>query len=142
MIQVDFYSLNSADEPHYWLFVCELIERLYFQKERIFIYCNHQTDAETLDDHLWSFKEESFIPHNIQGEGPNSPPPVQIGFEDKTVPFNQTLINLADTIPTMHKRFKRIIEIVKTEETHKEILRDHYRYYQAQGFQLNHKKGD
>ncbi len=100
-------------------------------------YCDDQKQVEYLDELLWTFKEDSFIPHNIQGEGPEPPPPVQIGYKNEPRGFNDILLNMSNAIPTYFSRFKRIMEIVANNETAKEISRNHYREYRSQQCQLH-----
>jgi DNA polymerase-3 subunit chi len=147
-ILVDFYLLQEESSPKEpdsdrvsqatlsdtkALFACRLIEKAYLLGHKMFIYCNNKQDAETLDELLWTFKEDSFIPHNLQGEGPENPPPVQLGYELEPRGFSDILLNFADTIPVFFNRFQRIMEIVPNEEQAKEISRLHYREYRARG---------
>lgn len=136
-IRVDFYLLSSTEQTAFGLFACRLIEKAYQRGHRIYIHCNNQTDAERLDELLWTYKDDSFIPHNLQGEGPEPPPPVQIGFEKEPRGFNDVLINLADSIPPFFSRFKRVIELVAADEEAKLISRNHYRDYRNKGCELH-----
>ena len=144
--RVDFYLLEAAEQtaalidnpdseapscPSHYLFACRLLEKAYLRGHQVFVYCNNQQEAEGLDELLWTFKENSFIPHNLQGEGPEKPPPIQIGYEKEPHGFSEILLNLADSIPDFWQRFQRIMEIVPNEETAKERSRDHYKVYRA-----------
>lgn len=135
-IRVDFYLLNNSDAEARWLLACRLLEKAYLRGHRVFAYCSNQQDAETLDELLWTFKDNSFIPHNLQGEGPEPPPPVQIGYRDEPRGFNDILLNLAAEIPTFYPRFRRVIEIVANDEAAKELSRNHYREYRAKQCEL------
>lgn len=136
--QVDFYILN--DDLDRLQFACQLIEKAYKRKHRIYIQCHDEKLTHDMDNQLWLFKATSFVPHNIQGEGPTPPPPIQIGHSDNAQGFNDVLINLSLEVPAFHQQFKRIIEIVDNTETIKEALRQHYRYYQSQSYSINNHK--
>lgn len=133
--RADFYLLPDADPQASALFACRLIEKAYLKKHRIFIYCDDKATAEDLDELLWSFKDESFIPHNIQGEGPEPAPPIQIGYhaDQKPIAFTDILLNLASTIPVFYTQFKRIFELVTEDEASKITRRSHYQTYRQQG---------
>lgn len=135
-IRVDFYLLSNSEVSARWLTACRLLEKAYLRGHRVFVYCDNQQDAEKLDELLWTFKDNSFIPHNLQGEGPEPPPPVQIGFSDEPRGFNDILLNLATTIPSFYPRFRRVIEIVANNEPAKELSRTHYREYRTQRCEL------
>ena len=128
---IDFYLLAQPDKKDKFLYACRIIEKAYLRNHVIFIYCENQADAETLDEMLWTFKEDSFIPHNLQGEGPEPPPPVQIGFGDEPRNFQDILINLSNEVPGFYSRFKRIIEVVSEDHDDKELSRTRYRHYRT-----------
>lgn len=133
---VDFYLLAAETADSRWLVACRLLEKAYAKGHKVYVHCENQADAEVLDELLWTFKDESFIPHNLQGEGPEPPPPVQIGFDKEPRGFNDILFNMSKTVPVFHQRFKRIIEIVTNEESEKELSRIHYKEYRAKGYPI------
>lgn len=137
LIRVDFYLLNSDQPQAAWLVACRLLEKAYLRGHRVFVYCDNQKDVEHLDELLWTYKDDSFIPHNIQGEGPEPPPPVQIGYGAEPRGFNDILLNMATTIPSYFSRFRRVMEIVAASDTAKEISRTHYREYRAKQCELH-----
>ncbi|STX51980.1 DNA polymerase III subunit chi [Legionella busanensis] len=126
--RVDFYLMSSADVKARWLLVCRLLEKAYTRQHQVFVFCNNKDEAELIDELLWTFKDDSFIPHNLQGEGLKPPPPIQIGYEEPKG-FKDILLNLAHEVPPFHARFSRIIEVVLNTEPAKEVSRVHYRLY-------------
>lgn len=136
-MRVDFYLLSNNEVNAVQNLACRLVEKAYLRGHRIFVLCKNQQEAEAIDELLWTFKDDSFIPHNLQGEGPEPPPPVQIGFNQEPRGFNDILINLTDDIPSFHMRFKRVLELVSADENAKTISRNHYREYRSKGCQLH-----
>lgn len=136
-IHVNFYLLKNEQPAAKWLVACRLTEKAYLKGHRVYVHCTNQQDAEYLDEMLWAFKEDSFIPHNLQGEGPEPPPPVQIGFNKEPRGFEDILINLAHDVPSFFMKFKRIMEIVSHNEQEKERSRAHYRIYKQRGCDLH-----
>lgn len=128
-IRVDFYLLAASEAEARWLLACRLLEKAYLRGHRVFVYCNNKEQAELIDELLWTFKDDSFIPHNLQGEGPEPPPAVQIGYQDEPRGFNDILLNLADNIPSFYSRFQRVMELVSNDESSKELSRLNYRQY-------------
>ncbi len=135
-IRVDFYLLTSDQPDARWLVACRLLEKAYIKGHRVYVHCNDQKDAEWLDELLWTFRDDSFIPHNLQGEGPEPPPPVQLGFNKEPRGFNDILLNLASEIPPFYNKFKRVMELVLNVESEKELSRAHYKEYRARGCEL------
>lgn len=108
-----------------------------YQRAYYFVFCDNQQQAEYLDELLWTFKDDSFIPHNLQGEGPEPPPPVQIGYQKEPRGFSDILLNLSTNIPVFYARFKRVIELVSNVEHEKEVSRLHYKEYRNKGCALH-----
>lgn len=136
-IRVDFYLLASDQPDARWLVACRLLEKAYIKGHRIYVHCTNQHDAEFLDELLWTFRDDSFIPHNLQGEGPEPPPPVQIGYDKEPRGFSDILLNLAPAIPPFYAKFKRVMELVANIESEKELSRSHYRDYRSKGCELH-----
>ncbi len=135
--RVDFYLLSDAQPQAGWLIACRLLEKAYLRNHRVFVLCDNQQDAELIDELLWSFKDDSFIPHNLQGEGPEPPPAVQIAYSAEPRGFNDILLNMSQNIPPYFLKFRRIMEIVTADEVAKEISRNHYREYRKNQCELH-----
>lgn len=137
MPKIDFYILQ--DHQHL-LFVCRLIEKIYKQRHRIYVYTDQQQEAHALDELLWTYREDSFLPHNLYGEGPDTAPPIQIGFNQIPENHRDILINLSQTVPTFFQQFSRILELVPQDENMQKCARERYRYYQTQGCSITTHK--
>jgi len=137
-MKIDFYLILNEAPQSAWLFTCRLIDKAYQAGHRIYVYLDTQDDAYAFDELLWSFDPQSFIPHHIQGEGPNPPPPVQLGHFPQTPPkITDVLINLSTSIPDFYPQFQRICEIVGPLEEQKTRKREHYRIYQQTGKKIH-----
>lgn len=132
MPQIDFYLLTEETEQARNHYVCRLLDKAYHLKHRLYVHCADEKTAHLIDELLWTFQDESFIPHNLQGEGPEPAPPVQIGFREEPRGFNDILVNLSHDVPSYIQKFKRIIEVVHNEPTAKAQARDRFRYYKQQ----------
>jgi DNA polymerase-3 subunit chi len=130
-IRVDFYLLtDNQPEAVDWV-ACRLLEKAYLRGHKVFVSCESQDKAERLDELLWTYKDDSFIPHNLQGEGPEPPPPVHISYGSEPRGFHDILLNMATTVPSYFSQFRRVIEIVSANDIAKEISRNHYRVYRT-----------
>lgn len=136
-VRVDFYLLAASTSSDRLHFACRLTDKAYQQKQQLLLWCADEKTAHTVDELLWTFADTSFIPHNLVGEGPNPPPPIQVGF-GVTFPNHQrqTLINLTTDIISPEAPCRRIIEIVLSEPEATERSRDHFRHYRQRGAEL------
>ena len=55
-----------------------LTEKLYKERDSILICCKDQETVEFIDDFLWRYKEDGFIPHSIEKKERSSIYPVLI----------------------------------------------------------------
>jgi len=142
MTQVDFYSLKQPEQSDRMYFACRLTEQVMNQGLKIYIHAENEQAAQDMDDLLWSFKPECFIPHAILGidEELNDDEdiPVFIGFGDNFAERSDLLINLSSDIPGFLENFSRIAEIVPNAEEAKNKLREHWNTYKDKGFELKH----
>lgn len=136
MPTIDFYILNDAEPRARLAKACRLIEAAYQQGRKVYVHTHNEDLALKLDDNLWTFTDNSFVPHNLLREHEQVPPPVQIGYADDLPKSRDVLVNLSDGILDYSHQFKRIIEIVPNDERCKAALREHYKYYRSQGFQI------
>lgn len=139
MTQIDFHILQDTSVEVRWLYVCRFIEKVERLGHSILVVVDTQEEAHELDDLLWSFKPESFIPHQIIGADettrveityPINPGHIN-GGEHKDV-----LINLSSHIPEFFSRFARLAEIVIQEPKILENTREHYRFYKQRGYPI------
>tara|TARA_E500000331_G_C17009607_1_gene605782 strand:- start:82 stop:504 length:423 start_codon:yes stop_codon:yes gene_type:complete len=136
LTQVDFYQIESSESA--LLFACRLIEKVYRLKHKIHVHTASNDEAEALDDLLWTFKPESFIPHERYGSVLAAP--VQICHQANPVLHQDVLINLSASIPDFFSRFKRVAEIVPQETERRDSARESFRFYQERGYPLNYHK--
>jgi DNA polymerase-3 subunit chi len=136
-ININFYLLPYATIEACGLYICRLIEKVYKKNHRIYILTSTEHETRTLNDLLWTFKDISFIPHNIYEENPTSPAPIQIGSsKEQPNNHNDILINLTLEVPNFYANFKHVLEIVPNNTTARESSRKKYKFYQQQGCKL------
>jgi DNA polymerase-3 subunit chi len=140
MTRIDFYIIEEANESARLRLACRLIEKAYKNRHRIYVHAEHQAQAHQLDELLWTYREDSFLPHNLYGDGPEPAPPIQIGFDATPDKHRDILINLSKDIPAFYPQFSRLLEIITTEPEIQTSGREHYRQYRADGHEINTHK--
>lgn len=133
-IRTDFYLLkpSDSDEQSLLLTVCRIIEKAYLKSHQIYVHCEDEKQAKTLDSLLWTFRDTSFIPHNL------SDAPVFIGYNTPPPPvFCDIFINLAKIVPDFFNQFQRIIEVIPEIPESRGNARERYRFYREQHCELH-----
>jgi DNA polymerase-3 subunit chi len=140
MPKVDFYILPETTMTARLQFICRLIEKAYKNQHRIYIHTDNEADAHKLDEMLWTYREDSFLPHNLYGEGPEPAPPIQIGFNTTPEKHRDILINLSATAPKFLAQFKRLLEIIPNNEGLQAQGRERFKLYRAQQLEITTHK--
>lgn len=138
MTKVDFYVLPEATSEARWLFACKLAEKVQRMGMRVLIAVDSEADARQLDELLWTFKPESFVPHQLING--NKPAPVEITFNDQTGDHQGLLLNLSNTIPAWFSRFERVSEVVIQEQQMLATSRERYSFYKSRGYPIETRK--
>lgn len=138
MTQVDFYVLPDSTNEARWLFACRLVEKVYKMGMDVLVALDTAEQAQAFDQLLWSFKPESFIPHQLIGGAHSAP--VQISYTDVTGDHHGLLLNLSNGIPAYFSRFNRLSEIVIQEDTALKTSRERFSFYKGRGYPIETRK--
>jgi DNA polymerase-3 subunit chi len=139
--RVDFYVLAEIDERARHVLACKLAEKAWRLDNSVYIHAKNHSDAERLDELLWTFRDGSFVPHGLAGRDDGTDAsPIMIGSDDAGIGARDLLINLCDEIPPFLEGFPRIAELVTSDESCRNASRKRYAAYRDQGHELNTHK--
>ncbi|WP_354624816.1 DNA polymerase III subunit chi [Psychromonas sp. MME2] len=142
MSQVVFYIIEAQQATRHnmisdhFAYACSLASFFYLQNKKVFIYTDNQQDAFAIDEYLWQFDGDSFVPHNLLGEGPRFGTPVEISWHAPTHP-RSILINLSANAPEFAINFQHIVDFVPVAEPLKINARIRYSAYKKMGLTLS-----
>lgn len=136
MPRADFYLIDKPrfrEDP--LLLVCELAKRAFAAQQSTLILTRDFEQAEAVDEYLWSFDEDSYIPHQLAGDDDDANTAILIvppGVETADRPM---VINLRDTCA--QGRFDRVLEVVAADPAEREGSRVRWTEYKKAGFEVN-----
>ena len=136
MTRIDFYQLDSG-RHRYDQVVCQLCQKAWDNRQLTLLLTRDQAQSQQLDQALWTFADDSFVPHD-HGEINKFATPILIHEDPTPRGERQLLINLSAKVPDYFAQFERVIELV-TEEN-KLQAREHYSFYKERGYPLEHIK--
>jgi DNA polymerase III subunit chi len=125
----------NAPEKHGY--ACRLLRKAYLKGARLVVLCE-QRELGALDAALWTFAAGEFVPHSCEGDSPNihTHSPIRLlselsaGLPD---PGGSVLVNLTSAVPAHYERFDRVIEVVARDPDDRNLARDRWRRYMADG---------
>ena len=136
MSRADFYTLKDSHGDARYRLLQQLLSKSLGQGTAVHIHCRDAAEVSHLDNYIWAFKPESFLPHHALSDDNenNMSSPITLGHGQQRPQQAVICVNLsAEPV----QGYERIIEIVVQEPTILEQTRAHYRHYQQAGHEMN-----
>ena len=134
MTRVDFYILEDEGFDAALRFACRLSLKAFQGGHPVHIHLNDAEQAHALDELMWDYPKQRYIPHRVNNRDDFSAP-VHICTEEP-VHAEGLLINLGQDVPNFFGRFDRVAEIVVGAT--RTPGRDRYTHYRKRGYPLHH----
>lgn len=136
-MRADFYLIASErfrEQP--LRLVCELARKAFEARLPVLILARDAGQAEAIDDLLWAFDENAYIPHQIAGRDEDDEmTPVLIAAPATATPDRPLIVNLRDA--AFAGACERVLEVVPADPAARAPLRARWKAYQSLGFDLD-----
>ena len=137
MPRADFYLIAKPrflEKP--LLLVCELARKACDAGQPLLILATSQAQAEILDEMLWEFDPDAYVPHQIAGTDEDDDiTPVLIAAPEFDAPLRPLVLNLRNA--AVPDGFERVLEVVPADDSARGPLRERWKHYQARGVELS-----
>jgi len=134
--RIDFYVLEDASDEARLHFACRLAEKAVRLNNRVIALAADEATARQLDELLWTFRAESFIPHGIGSDDKADALPVMIAFgADAPQAVGDLLINLTPAVPACYESFARVAEIIDSRDECRQQGRTRFSFYRNNGLE-------
>ena len=136
MPKADFYLIDKPrfrEDP--LLLVCELAKKAYEAQLPTLVLARSREQAEAIDDALWAFEDDAFVPHQVAGDDEEDADvavlivPPEIAAADRAL-----VINLRDECAG--GSYESVKEVVPAEPAHREGSRKRWKEYAQRGVEL------
>ena len=136
MARADFYLITKPrflEKP--LLLVCELARKANDSGQPLLILASSAVQADVLDELLWEFDPDAYIPHQIAGTDEDDDiTPVLIVPPEMQPPMRALVVNLRNEPVTGD--FVRVLEVVPADESAREPLRARWKAYKDRGLDV------
>lgn len=119
--------------------LCQVLEQPYGNQQKVYIHTATREEADLLDRLLWTYREDSFLAHELQ-DNADANTPIVIGINAEPESPRDILLNLHTEIPTYINNFSQVFEFIFKDPVVEQQGRERYRKYREQGFELNTHK--
>ena len=137
MARADFYLIGKPrfrEQP--LVLVCELARKAVHAGQPLLVLASSAAQAEELDDLMWSFDPDEFLPHQIAGaEEDEDEVEVLIAPPEQSPPMRPLVLNLRDE--PVPPGFERVLEVVPADESARGPLRARWTHYKSLGLDVN-----
>lgn len=126
--QVAFYQLGSRQTNGKYRLVCHIVNTAFQKGHNVYITVDDESQCNYLNELLWTFSQNSFVPHTIYSENrliDTEKFPVVVSCIKPPPMFNDVLVTLRDNVPEFFQQFSRVVEAIDADEQdrHKAKLR-------------------
>jgi len=136
MPEVNFYILSNPQEAALLHVACRLTEKAWGQGQRVYVLAADDAQAARMDEMLWTFRQDSFVPHEpFSGDNPPTAR-VLVGTGHAVPEHTDLLVNLGAEIPPWYAQCNHVADVVGAEPGHKAGGRKRYRVYRDAGAEL------
>ena len=136
MTRVDFYILEGGASDARQRYVCRLAEKAWQQGNKVYIHTGDPALSARMDELLWTFRQDSFVPHGLDDDPATDEAGIHIGHGEEPRHHDEVLINLSSEIPLFFSRFQRVAEVVDADEQNRKDGRERFRFYRDRGYPL------
>ncbi|KAB2935748.1 MAG: DNA polymerase III subunit chi [Candidatus Contendobacter sp.] len=133
MPRIDFYVLPDHRDNGRALLACRLADKAYNLGHTVYILAASDAQATALDDLLWTFRQDSFTPHERYPLTGEESSPVLVGTVLPAEATAQVLINFTDNLPEGFERYERVVELVDQTPDVLMQSRERFKQYRERG---------
>lgn len=136
MTRVLFYVLDSESPDFRYRFICRLVQKVLGRGHRIHVHTGDPQTTRLLDEWLWTFDDQSFLPHSTDTEDCS----VRITLHDFRLPshHDEVLINVSPSVPKEFGRFEQVADVVGGDTISRSAARERFRFFRERGYPLEH----
>lgn len=131
-MRVEFYAIEKPRFQGKALeLVCVLAQKAFENSVPTLILVDSIAVAETVDELLWSFNDDAFVPHQIAGDDDDVDCPVLIVPPEIDSPLRPLTVNLRSL--AVGEGAERVIELIPDDEAEKAAARGRWSAYKRRG---------
>jgi DNA polymerase III subunit chi len=137
MTRIDFYILPDTTLDARLDFACRLAETIQRKGHRLHLHAEDEAMARELDDRLWTFRPDAYLPHALLGSELAASVPVTLGWQGPPEPGRDAptaMLNLHPEIPEWFSRFERVAEIINQHQQVLTAKRECWQTYKQRGY--------
>ncbi len=131
MTRVEFF-FNVEDK---FQKLAELSEKAIAKNVKLMVLAETDARATEIAQYLWRLPQQ-FLPNHSANHPLAAETPIVVDWQGEKLLHDEVLINLQHPQPLFFSRFRRLIEIVGSDEEDKTEARVRYKFYRDRGYEI------
>lgn len=131
MTRVEFF-FNVEDK---FQKLAELGEKAIAKNVKLMVLAQTDGHATEIAHYLWRLPQQ-FLPNHPANHPLAAETPIVVDWQGERLLHDEVLINLQHPQPLFFSRFRRLIEIVGSDEEDKAEARVRYKFYRDRGYEI------
>ncbi|MFZ9641877.1 MAG: DNA polymerase III subunit chi [Candidatus Methylopumilus sp.] len=115
--------------------LAELSEKAIAKNVKLMMLTQSSEAATQIQQYLWRLPQQ-FLPNYAPSDALAGQSPIVVDWQGAELLHDEVLINLQHPQPVFFSRFRRLIEIVGTDEAEKAQARIRYKFYRDRGYEI------
>lgn len=131
-----FHILPQTTEDARHLHAVKLVDKAWSQGDRVCLVCDSVREAEALDDLLWQYRPDAFLPHCVVTDAAtHCPDRVGILLYPPAAADWDSVIILSASLPADANCFRRLALVAHNDPSVLAKARSHFRQLRALGIE-------
>lgn len=136
MTEVRFYHLTYQNQSQV---LPVILTRMLSRGQKAVLKFSEQQSLEAMNEHLWTFDPDSFIPHGGKKDGHATEQPIYLTTEDENPNSADVLFLCSGAESAMHGGFDLCCEMLDGNDTQGvTAARERWKAYKEQGFEVTY----
>ncbi len=131
MTRVEFF-FNVEDKLKK---LAELSEKAIAKNVKLMMLVKTNEAASEIQQYFWDLPQQ-FLPNHFSSHPLAAQTPIVLDWQGEQLLHDEVLINLQHPQPVFFSRFRRLIEIVGTDEADKVNASLRYKFYRDRGYEI------
>mgnify|MGYP000314676678 CR=1 FL=1 len=141
MTNISFYLVADATTPAGVDGVLPaLLQKILSAGHRVVVRCQDADRVARLNEFLWTYQPESFIPHGAENDGFKEDQPVFLTDGDDNPNGADILIRLSGSECTTFSSYARVLDLFEGSDPQKQAARKRWTELKEKGYPLEHYK--
>lgn len=138
MTEVSFYQVMNATPASVDATLPALLEKALKSGKTVVVKCPSVERMERLDEALWSYKPESFLPHGTKEDANSENQPIFLTTEDENPNGAEILVTVSGATSTDFSSFERVLDMFEASDIQKQNARMRWKDLKDKGYPLTY----